>query len=508
MNKIIERIVESEGAPNANDLWLTTGEEPEIKRLRNGEWVSVAGGGAGQPGPQGEKGEKGDKGDKGDTGATGPQGPKGDQGNSGYTGAAGELEVVNNLTDGGAAKALSAEMGKTINGEVTQLEAKVDDLNGYTKDESDVPSTASFFWVDNAGVIGTSASGMGLHRADPIPIVKGEIITLTTTVGATTANAGFLCDDSGNILQTFAKDDATTTATFTVPAGATKLYINWLTTFSVQNSGLLAVKQDKLTFDDAPTQNSSNPAKSGGIYNSINGAIDNYQEQYGAREIADNTDPMPLSEDDFVLGNLDNSGNEVATRNIIRSDFIEVIPGTGFTFSTSNGYRANLYCFNAQNTFVRGYGWQTGTYRNFLADNTAYIRIVIASPSGVTTAPVWEDAAFSLVLSKAYKPTRAAAESEVEKVMNNYFNLELPILSSSPQLPADGEAGSDFNAETMTSMEIQSAIESQIDKLSVPNVGVNPYTPKYGTIYETIGKDASGLYDIKAYVFTRRNRFA
>ena len=38
----------------------------------------------------------------------------GSQGNSGYTGAAGELEVVNNITDGGAAKALSAEMGKVL----------------------------------------------------------------------------------------------------------------------------------------------------------------------------------------------------------------------------------------------------------------------------------------------------------------------------------------------------------------------------------------------------------
>ena len=45
----------------------------------------------------------------------------GNQGNSGYTGAAGELEVVNNLTDGGSTKALSAEMGKTLEGEVSQL---------------------------------------------------------------------------------------------------------------------------------------------------------------------------------------------------------------------------------------------------------------------------------------------------------------------------------------------------------------------------------------------------
>lgn len=39
---------------------------------------------------------------------------QGAQGNSGYTGAANELEVVNNLTDGGATKALSAEMGKVL----------------------------------------------------------------------------------------------------------------------------------------------------------------------------------------------------------------------------------------------------------------------------------------------------------------------------------------------------------------------------------------------------------
>ena len=38
----------------------------------------------------------------------------GNQGNSGYTGAAGELEVVNNLTQGGATSALSAEMGKLL----------------------------------------------------------------------------------------------------------------------------------------------------------------------------------------------------------------------------------------------------------------------------------------------------------------------------------------------------------------------------------------------------------
>lgn len=41
-------------------------------------------------------------------------GTQGTQGNSGYTGAANELEVVNNLEDGGATAALSAEMGKEL----------------------------------------------------------------------------------------------------------------------------------------------------------------------------------------------------------------------------------------------------------------------------------------------------------------------------------------------------------------------------------------------------------
>lgn len=43
------------------------------------------------------------------------------QGNSGYSGAAGELEVVNNLTDGGATAALSAQQGVVLKGQIDQL---------------------------------------------------------------------------------------------------------------------------------------------------------------------------------------------------------------------------------------------------------------------------------------------------------------------------------------------------------------------------------------------------
>ncbi len=55
-------------------------------------------------------------------------GSQGLQGNSGYTGAADELEVVNNLTDGGARAALSAEQGVVLRGEINQLQQEVDEL--------------------------------------------------------------------------------------------------------------------------------------------------------------------------------------------------------------------------------------------------------------------------------------------------------------------------------------------------------------------------------------------
>lgn len=48
-------------------------------------------------------------------------GLKGLQGNSGYSGAANELEVVNNLTDGGTTSALSAEMGKELNESIPHI---------------------------------------------------------------------------------------------------------------------------------------------------------------------------------------------------------------------------------------------------------------------------------------------------------------------------------------------------------------------------------------------------
>lgn len=59
------------------------------------------------------------------------KGPQGEQGNSGYSGAAGELEVVNNLTDGGETAALSAEMGYLLGQKVNDVDDVVESISNY-----------------------------------------------------------------------------------------------------------------------------------------------------------------------------------------------------------------------------------------------------------------------------------------------------------------------------------------------------------------------------------------
>ena len=94
----------------------------------------------GDTGEKGDKGDTGDKGEKGDTGATGPQGP---QGNSGYQGAVGELEVVNNLVDGGETAALSAEMGKKLSENLQMVEEDVFDATNIISDNEFVLADAA-----------------------------------------------------------------------------------------------------------------------------------------------------------------------------------------------------------------------------------------------------------------------------------------------------------------------------------------------------------------------------
>lgn len=78
-------------------------------------------------------------------GETGPQGPVGPQGNSAFDGTG--VELVNNLTQGGQTAALSAEQGKILKQELTELESK---LGTYTENEeyirAYIDSEGKFLW--------------------------------------------------------------------------------------------------------------------------------------------------------------------------------------------------------------------------------------------------------------------------------------------------------------------------------------------------------------------------
>lgn len=146
--------------------------------------------------------------------------------------------------------------------ELSQLAQKVNGINvAITQD--DVTATASSRWYDNNGKVASDASGV-LKRVEMIPVVPGANLTLETTLSYATTPAGFICDDEDNILVTIARVGSTTTYSGTIPNGATKLYVNYVSTLAI--SLTKAGKQDELTFDDTPIEGSNNPVKSGGIY--------------------------------------------------------------------------------------------------------------------------------------------------------------------------------------------------------------------------------------------------
>ena len=67
--------------------------------------------------------------DRGEQGVQGIQGERGPQGNSVYVGDG--KEIVNNLTEGGEDKILSAEQGKILKTELTELQSVVNDLTDF-----------------------------------------------------------------------------------------------------------------------------------------------------------------------------------------------------------------------------------------------------------------------------------------------------------------------------------------------------------------------------------------
>lgn len=169
----------------------------------------------GEPGPQGPQGEPGAQGPQGEPGPQGPQGEPGPQGNSGYQGAAGELEVVNNLTQGGETAALSAEMGKKLSEGVNEIE---DELF-YESYNSEVFVNVGY--IKPTGQIANNVAGW--HYTDLIPL-GGAVSVRTENLEYNNQYIVFLAFYSadGTLIQKLSKVSPTNIPSYEaeVPEGA------------------------------------------------------------------------------------------------------------------------------------------------------------------------------------------------------------------------------------------------------------------------------------------------
>lgn len=121
--------------------------------------------------------------------------------------------------------------------EVNQLGQE---LNGASFDQTIEPGTASSFWKDNNGVVGYSSSSMGLHRV-MIPIGPDIPFSFSASFGgAAPAGAAFLCDSSGNILQTIPRTTSNVSYEGVTPSNTAGIYINYLSSYTLTFSGVVS----------------------------------------------------------------------------------------------------------------------------------------------------------------------------------------------------------------------------------------------------------------------------
>lgn len=92
---------------------------------------------------------------------------------------------------------------------------------------------------------------------------------------------------------------------------------------------------------------------------------------------------------------------------------------------------------------------------------------------------------------KTLKAENEALANRLENKADSALSIS-EVFAPSPQLPADGSATADFNAETITAKQIYDYLDALVAKY-----------PKYVT-KETLGKDESGEFDWNRYTLCRR----
>ena len=192
-------------------------------------------------GAEGATGATGATGPAGPTGATGPQGPQGPQGPAGNTGSSVDYpyELVNNFTDGGVDKGLTAEAGKTLYSRL---------FGGTINSQTEEDIASSFTWVNSRfcvaanpqsdpnitiGEVRTSGSAASRANEQYVDISAYAKLRISLSYMANANNAPGLCfyDASKAVVEAVWRADRSpasmTVETIDVPAGAKYVRTTW-----------------------------------------------------------------------------------------------------------------------------------------------------------------------------------------------------------------------------------------------------------------------------------------
>ena len=207
--------------------------------------------------PQGEKGKTGDKGDTGDTGPQGKQGIQGETGATGATGPQGPAGPANVLTIGSVTSGKVASA--TITGEAPNQVLNLVLEKGDKGETGDKGATGDTGPQGKQGIQGPQGKpGADAPTITGITIRQSDYHLIVTLSDGTSYDAGYCRGQAG------AGTGDMLAAVYDPNNKHTDIFEY------VDN----AIKDVKVTTDATPTQGSTNPVQSGGVYSALANKLD------------------------------------------------------------------------------------------------------------------------------------------------------------------------------------------------------------------------------------------
>lgn len=206
------------------------------------------------------QGSKGDTGDKGATGATGPQGEQGVQGETGATGATGpqgpagpaNVLTIGSVTSGKVASA-------TITGEAPNQVLNLVLEKGDKGEPGEKGATGGIGPQGEQGIQGPQGSpGADAPTITGITIRQSDYHLIVTLSNGTSYDAGYCRGQAG-------AGTGDMLANVYDPQGKHQDIFAYIDN---------AIKDVKVTTDATPTQGSTNPVQSGGVYSALADKLD------------------------------------------------------------------------------------------------------------------------------------------------------------------------------------------------------------------------------------------